>query len=124
MCNKKREIKKENIWLDRKSNLLSPETLVRSSITYIQSPLKTADLNYLEFESVDDLFRHVRHFFVWPHRQLDKDLPHCHVHTAEGGASQGGAGVGPPHSGALSGVAVIGAERPAHIGGGVRELEG
>lgn len=89
MCNKKREIKKENIWLDRKSNLLSAETLVRSSITYIQSPLKTAHLNYLEFESVDNLFRHVRHFFVWPHRQLDQDLPHCHVHTAEGGTSQG-----------------------------------
>lgn len=124
MCNKKREINTENIWLNRKSNLLSPETLVRSSITYIQSPLKTAVLNYLEFESVDDLFRHFRHFFVWSHRQLDQDLPHCHVHTAEGGASQGGAGVGPPHGGALSGVAVIGAERPAHIGGGVRRLEG
>lgn len=124
MCNKKREINTENIWLNRKSNLLSPETLVRSSITYIQSPLKTADMDYLEFESVDDLFRHVRHFFVWSHRQLDQDLPHCHVHTAEGGASQGGAGVGPPHGGALSRVAVIGAERPAHIGGGVRGLEG
>lgn len=61
---------------------------------------------------------------MWPHCQLDQDLPHCHVHAAEGGACQGGAGEGPPHRGALSGVAVTGAERRAHVGGGVRGLKG